>query len=156
MAGNKEKRGSYAFAWSRIEVAKKKGFYLEVVTLCESIISDRLLSYLQGVDSGCKADLRTPFAQLIKDWKKQTEGRVPGVPASDLIEDVDNWRTERNQVVHGLVKSRPGSKPVPFREFMAKAKATADTGVSLARAVYNWQRREKRLSDRIERRNAKE
>ena len=113
MAGNQEKRGSYAFAWSRIEVAKKKGFYLEVVTLCESIISDRLLAYLQGVDSGCKADLRTPFAQLIRDWKKQTEGRVSGVPASDLIEKVDNWRTERNQVVHGLVKSRREASRYP-------------------------------------------
>jgi hypothetical protein len=44
--GRIKKYLSYREAWSRIETAKDNGYYFEAVTLEESIICDRLISYL--------------------------------------------------------------------------------------------------------------
>ncbi len=46
--GNVPKADSYREAWARIELAQKDGFYIEVASIVESILSDRLLSYLHG------------------------------------------------------------------------------------------------------------
>lgn len=45
-AGDRAKYLSYAEAWARIRLASRQGFFLEAVTVEESIISDRLTSYL--------------------------------------------------------------------------------------------------------------
>ena len=44
--GNAAEYFSYAEAWVRIREARGSGFHLEAVTLQESIIADRLLSFL--------------------------------------------------------------------------------------------------------------
>ena len=44
--GNGPKYFSYREAWGRINKAQAYGFYLEAVTLHESIIADRLISFL--------------------------------------------------------------------------------------------------------------
>jgi hypothetical protein len=49
ITGNVVKYLSYREAWTRIKQAQEQGFYLEAVTLEESIITDRLISYLVGV-----------------------------------------------------------------------------------------------------------
>ncbi len=69
MKANTAKYLSYAEAWRRIKSANEREFYFEVVTLCESIISDRLLSYLLGVDPRRPIQLKTPFAVLIAQWR---------------------------------------------------------------------------------------
>ncbi len=45
--GNVAKYLSYREAWARIKLARRQGFFLEAVTIDESIISDRLLSFLE-------------------------------------------------------------------------------------------------------------
>ena len=40
----KQKSGRYAFAHTRIQEAMKAGFYLEAITITESMITDRLLA----------------------------------------------------------------------------------------------------------------
>jgi hypothetical protein len=44
---NTQKGDSFTYAFKRISEAKEKGFYLESVTLAESIISDRLYSFVK-------------------------------------------------------------------------------------------------------------
>ena len=46
--GNIEKFNSYAEGFARINEANEKGFYLEAITIEESIIVDRLLSHLHS------------------------------------------------------------------------------------------------------------
>lgn len=48
MTRNDLKYLSYKEAWSRITKGLENGSYLEVVTICESIIADRLWSYVSG------------------------------------------------------------------------------------------------------------
>ena len=42
--GNVRKANSYREAWARIKLARRQGFFLEAVTIEESIIFDRLLA----------------------------------------------------------------------------------------------------------------
>lgn len=154
MSDNQAKRVRYATAWKRIETAKAKGFYLEAVTLCESIMSDRLLSYVHKVNSASKANLQTPFAHLIEEWARPSgSGEPVASPGPDLVDRLHRWRKQRNEVVHGLVKSSIETGTV--RQFMAKAKETAEEGTLLARALENWQKREKRRLNRLAQSSAK-
>lgn len=46
--GNVAKAASYREAKARIKAAKEQHFYIEAIAIIESIISDRILSYLHG------------------------------------------------------------------------------------------------------------
>lgn len=142
--GNVTKNLSYREAWSRIKKAQEQGFYLEAVTLEESIITDRLISYLVGVGAINRAvELNNypGFAQLIQKWKIQNPNPINIQKYCDLQTAVDEWRRYRNQVVHGMVKSHPGTATDNVMDFLEKAKLTAEQGKMLARAVSYWVKR---------------
>jgi hypothetical protein len=149
MGANIAKGLSYAEAWRRINAAYDQGFYFEVVTLCESILSDRLLSYIIGVDPACRFNTKTPFGNLILKWKKLAKARnekLPefinlklGIPwSSELGDAVDTWRNQRNEVIHGLTKSTPGASTPPVESFITRVKNAAELGRLLARKVSRW------------------
>ena len=132
---------SYTEAWRRIKSAHCTGFYFEVVTICESIISDRLLSFVSAKSSS-NIDTRVSFADLTKRWRKLAAGPLPRHGDADLGTAIDLWREERNTIVHGLVKSSPGTPTAPVEEFVQRAKKAADDGVALAKAVQRWHRQQ--------------
>lgn len=138
MATNPNKGKSHQEAWRRIAIATTEGYYFEVVAICESIISDRLLSYVLGVDQTCKFKETTNFGSLIDKWRDLSSGILPPHGSVDLGEAVDTWRKERNSVIHGLAKSLPGTPTEPVPAFINKAKSTAEDGVKLAKAVKKW------------------
>jgi hypothetical protein len=133
---------SYKVAWARINQAQAAGFSFEVVTLCESIISDRLLSFVLGVAPSTKADTRTSFDSLIKLWGKHAPARPAAKDGSDLISAVDAWRVQRNAVVHGMAKSMPGSPTQAVSTFMQRAACAASEGIRLAKEVQSWHRKQ--------------
>jgi len=148
MTGNQAKYLSYAEAWRRINAAIAGQFYFEAVTLSESIISDRLLSYVSGVDPNSKLKTKTAFAQVIAEWRRLA-GTLPSDPNyGDLGAAVDAWRIERNKVVHGLVKSKPGTPTQNVSGFLNEAKKTADAGKRLARKVSDWHKSELRRANK--------
>lgn len=140
--GNAAKYLSYREAWARIKIANREGFYLEAITLQESIITDRLISYLTVV-----GEIQTPtevhkypsFGNLIQLWKKQNPIviEVEGQTIS-LQEAVEQWRILRNQAVHGMVKSHPGTPTASIEDFLAVAARAANEGTILAKAVSKW------------------
>lgn len=139
--GNAPKYLSYREAWSRIEKAQEQGFYLEAVTLQESIITDRLISYLVGVgaiERAVELHKYPSFGNLIKKWKIHNPNPINVQNYSDLQSAVDKWRLQRNKVVHGLVKSHPGTATDKVIDFLEEAKLTAERGKTLARAVSYW------------------
>ena len=140
--GNFEKHDAYREAWKRIKLATEKHFYLEAVTIAESVIADRLLSHLSGVgaktEKGHKFGLRTNFVEMTKVWMSLP----PPVEDESLPKDVDEWRIERNEVVHGIAKSNPGEPTKTVEVFLRKAQDSAIEGEKLARRVCNWHRRE--------------
>ena len=89
---NKIKYHSYKAAYSRMNLAMDKGFYLEAITIQESIISDRLLSFAvrssQLVVTKEKLHSIT-FSKLIKIAKVYFDNQK-------LVNDIENFRLKRN------------------------------------------------------------
>ena len=145
--GRIKKYLSYREAWSRIKAAKDNGYYFEAVTLEESIICDRLISYLISsgvIDRPVAGNNYPSFGRLIELWKQCTgmpisEGRV-----GNLQESVDEWRKLRNNVVHGMVKSYPDTEPDDITSFIEEAERVAEEGKKLARAVSEWRKKVKK------------
>ena len=141
-AGNVKKYLSYREAWARIKESQQQEFYLEAVTLTESIISDRLTSYLTGaklIKSNPKPGKNLSFSDLIKRWKKKGASSVAdSSELSNLQNAVDSWRLSRNEIVHRMVRSHPDLQIDDVESFLEKAKDAAATGEKLARAVDKW------------------
>ena len=143
---NKPKYLSYTKAWDLINAALKEGFYLEAVTIEESIISDRILSYIAALAPSPKLGPRSNFGDLISKWRKLAGASLIIADGSDLGVEVDAWRDQRNRVIHGLVKSSPGTPPEDVGSFMERSREAAEKGKILARAVQNWHQRKLRAS----------
>ena len=140
--GNVEKYISYSEAWARINEALEEGFYLEAVTIEESIISDRLISYLVGVGAiERENEVRNypSFYRLIERWREAAPQPVSPEGSSDLTDEVDKWRKQRNYLIHSMVASQPGTPTDRVEDFLEVGKEAAERGEELARAVSKWQ-----------------
>jgi hypothetical protein len=140
--GSVEKYLSYREAWARIKEAIKAGFYLEAVTLEESIISDRRISHLVGIGAIKRQEKLHQYpglGGLISKWKQQ-ETILDWTPADScsLQTAVDDWRNRRNAVVHGMVKSHPGTPTEDIADFLELSREAVRCGEKLARAVCRW------------------
>jgi hypothetical protein len=144
---NITKYESYKYAFEQLQVAFESEFFLEAVVIAESIISDRLLSYLtqrtQGTDTARKRSVKyINFGDLIRDWRKLDQ-KVSYKDWDDLIQAVDHWRGDRNECAHSLVKSNPGDPTKPVEEFRLKARECALQGKQLARGLCSWTQSQK-------------
>ncbi len=145
--GNFLKYLSYREAWARIRQAQQQKFFLEAVTLEESIMTDRLICYLviTGAIEPAKELHQYPsFGQLITIWRQVHPQlisiRVKSTDFNNLQQSVNDWRKRRNLVVHGMVKSHPGTATAYIMDFLEEAKLAAKEGELLARAVSHWVR----------------
>jgi hypothetical protein len=154
--GNAGKFLNYTEAWARIRLAIKQGFFLEAVAIQESIISDRLISYLV---KSCGQDPSHKGLRKLNDtlgmWGRAAKGRAVDEPdrlreLEELQDRLDRWRDERNEVIHGLVGGRSIDVSEGVEDFLGRAKHAAQEGEILARLVNSWVRRERtRLSSPI-------
>ncbi len=148
--GNSEKYESYREAWARIKQAKDNDFFLEAITIQESIISDRLISFLSRPDASDDfAEAREggrfiSFSNLIKHWRSEFPTGIESGKYSNLINAVDKWRKARNAAIHTIVKSDPGEPTKQIDSFLQEAKKVAEDGEKLAKEVCAWRQREKR------------
>jgi hypothetical protein len=99
----KHRRKIYKSAFKQIKLANEAGFYLEAITLIESLITDRLesrLSYLDGKDFSFKN-----ISKLIeKSIKLETDSEL-----INLIEiDLRKWAGDRNKSLHEMAKIAEG------------------------------------------------
>lgn len=133
--GEKQKR--YREAYTRINSSISSNHFFEAITIEESIISDRLASFLVATDSLAPDYIHNQsFANLIMLWCLATKN--PGSiweNCDALINKVDAWRKERNKYVHGLVK---------FPNHQANIPTTSDfiNGANLAKEVSDWRKRQ--------------
>ena len=135
-AKNITKGASFTYAFRRINESIKQEFYLEAVTLAESIISDRLLSHVKSRD--VRVNKNTSLKQLI-DKAKKLNATVDSINSEfDLLLLLDEWRINRNKCVHSVAKSEPGEPTITIDEFHNLAKISASKGKDLARRVCIW------------------
>jgi hypothetical protein len=151
LKGNAAKHLSYREAWARIGAAQGHGFYLEAVTLVESMITDRLISYLVGIGVLARLnelDQYPPLGRLIQTWKTYCPSPIVTSHVTDLQTAIDTWRETRNKIVHSMVKSHPGEATDRVDDFLSAAKTAAAQGVILARALTDWIRKSRRAVER--------
>lgn len=141
MAGNTAKHLSYSEAWRRIDRAISERFYFEAVSLQESIIADRLLSFVKGREPESRVNVRTNFGELIRHWRRLAHDLPLDSLGKDLGSRVEVWRSRRNEVVHGLVKSEPGQPTAAVGTFIERCRETAVDGRALGREVQRWHQR---------------
>ncbi len=146
---NTAKYQSYKVAWDRIAAAIEQGFFLEAVAIQESIIFDRLRSFVSFVDSAEIPD-KTPLSVLLNRWEANLNlsSKRNGLWDNDpeLISRLRAWGDSRNKVVHTIVRSMPGQPTRDVGEFLLHAEQTAVEGARLAREVSDWFRKQKSKS----------
>ena len=146
--GNIELAKRYEEAWRRINSALEHHYHFEAIAIEESILSNRITSFLYGVGAVRKDEINESkkflsFNTLIERWTKQCKKKGYWDNPADLISSVGVWRLSRNAAIHALTKSFPGEAPlVSLRDFLEEAKRTAKEGAKLARQVGNWHRRQ--------------
>jgi len=148
----------YSYAFKRITESIGREFYLEAIAIEESIVSDRLDSFL----------LKNNYASLgqLSHKEKANKGqkvyktlankielcrlRVKKDSAKwdefeDLSIKLQKWREGRNQTLHGMVsvtveKGRKGGKGTNSKlgKVISKAKEIATDGEELAHSINNW------------------
>jgi hypothetical protein len=152
---NRLKGASFTYAFERIRESINAGFSLEAVTLAESIISDRLLSYVQHHESLPEnqdklpkkhkpATEKTGLHDLIQRIKKMNEHPISIKDEKDLLEAIDKWRVERNKCVHAAAKSQPGTPTLPLDQFLTQSEKSANRGSDLARLVCDWDKKNRK------------
>jgi hypothetical protein len=122
---------------------------LEAITIQESIISDRLISFLSRPKasrplSKKKNEQFPSLNQLIRQWRLEFPNALQSGSYLDLIEAVDKWRRIRNEAIHAIVKSDPGESTQPIDLFLQKAQEAAEEGERLTREVCKWCKKEKK------------
>ena len=140
--GNKHRYFSYREAWARISSANRQGFYLESVTIVESILSDRIRSYMQAQHIFLDESRFISLSKRVGEWRKIEKNNISFKDFDCLISAVTEWVNRRNIVVHAIVSQRIAERE-SIDDFLSFSKTTAQDGAKLARAVSAWTRTKK-------------
>jgi len=132
----------YRRAWDQIGAASRSGFYLEAITLIESLIADRLesrASYLTGKDKGFQN--LGPLLSLVR-----AEDRDPAF--LEAYKAIDEWRDRRNRAMHEVVKFEDGVS-VTWDEKVKPLPHIVRQGRDALKAYDTLDKRDRRLAGRI-------
>jgi hypothetical protein len=117
-------------------------FYLEAITIQESIITDRLLNFVirNNIKNISEKEVHKPVAYL----NKLIEHCKPYYDDENLYNELNEFRFSRNNCIHAMVKSYPGNPTPKVSEFQKLAKETSINGKILTRRVDAWHTRMKK------------
>lgn len=123
---------SYSLAGKRSKSAIDSHFYLEAIALQESVISNLFNRYLRSKNIklnnvGLKGLISKVEKQLVK------ESRDLG-----LLKEVDDWRKQRDIVIHGFVEKTSSDIEKALNEFIDESSTAAMMGQYLITNVIEW------------------
>ncbi|QOJ27640.1 MAG: hypothetical protein HRU80_01665 [Ignavibacteriales bacterium] len=125
----------YANAHFRIKESIEKGFYLEAIALCESIICDRLEARIAWISPQKKTIFNNIGNNL--DF---LEPREPDTLLNDTYLEIRKWAKDRNKTLHEMVKL----ELINYEDWNKKydeAKKTAIQGLRIAKKISNHVKR---------------
>lgn len=95
----------YTGVFDQITKAEEQGFYLEAITLYESLITDRLESALSMVTG-----FEYPFKNL-GPLITEVRSKMPNSELRTLVDNrLDQWRMNRNESQHQMAKLAEGQE----------------------------------------------
>lgn len=144
---NKLRGELYSTAFSHIKDAYDKGFYIECISIIDSMITDRLENYCQFLSYD---DDKQFFANSVFDAIRNlgTLTKEKGVRDDGfyIIKDkIEKWSAKRNRAIHGFVIVREASKGDDSNKRKQMAKDAADEGLILVREVMSYTKKRVRL-----------
>lgn len=142
MDKNMPKYFTYRFAIDQINKAIDAGFFLEAITIEESIIVDRLYRFCK--DNGLTKSASLATLGTVETFLKKLPADIQQIEQIDFLEELDSFRQKRNTCLHQIAKSDPGETTMPFDEFIDLAGSTAIEGRALMKKISNWAKRYKR------------
>ena len=125
----KKRQATYKAVISRYNDVIEAGFYLEAITLMESLISDRIESYFIWETAMQKKYSFKQLGWLISQLDTNKDSRLPKT-------ELEQWWKLRNETLHELAKINENDD-LDFNEKYAKAKLCAEKGKPLFRKVDN-------------------
>ena len=134
----KHRHNIYAEVMSKVNEATKGGFYLEAITLLESIIADRLES-LCNQKSQSNNNAFECLGQLIKTARQYPLSET----WFDVLNELEEWREQRNDALHQMAKIEEGDFS-SFEERYETYKLSAINGKKLFRKIDNEIRKYRR------------
>ena len=110
----------------RYKDAMDKAFYLEAITLMESLISDRLESYMSRNIADNDYSFST-LERLIRGLRRIETTSMP-------VDSIEAWKQQRNILLHEMAKIEEGNYE-PFDVKYKRAKQCAEDGLELFRVI---------------------
>ncbi|MGL5001347.1 MAG: hypothetical protein ACRDAM_00225 [Casimicrobium sp.] len=110
----------YKSAYSRVNEAIAEGYFLEAITIIESLIADRLESRL-GFTSKKPEGFLT-LGKLKARLAKETDATLKGIVDDELME----WTKRRNDALHGMAKLEHGVIEDWASRYLRQKKVAAD------------------------------
>lgn len=124
----------YRTANEQFKAAFEAGFYIECVSICESIISDRIEARLQFLRRGTeKPSHIDSLGRLLK--------QVEDIEPEDQIElrtayaSIREWGNARNETIHQFVKVTDQNRLANAKDRTRKAKTAARDGKALMKLI---------------------
>jgi len=137
VVSGKQRAEIYRHGIGRVERALREGFWLEAITLQESLISDRLEYLLHHVTGRHK---HTTLAELLTRVERDVP---PDLIDVDLMTRVDDWRKQRNAALHMMMKFSLVQN-TSWLERLGRCREAAWEGRAVMRQVDAWVRKTKR------------
>lgn len=120
-------------ALERIKNAVDQGFYLEAVSLEETVISACLYDYAKAKIDGFE---ETSLFKILRIYKEKL------FPLRELdgsfFSSLDRWRKERNTAIHGFVEFRMKFPQNSSHDFDESSKSSAIEGYELTKRLLLW------------------
>jgi hypothetical protein len=135
MAKNMAKYNSYRWAMEQVNKGIAEGFFLEAITIEESILTDRLLLFYRQKGHNQKESYLTLGRILAFLKQNETLCKDNGI---DFVDDLDQFWKNRNTCLHQIAKSEPGTATLDIEELTRLASTTAINGKLLVKEVGGW------------------
>lgn len=124
----------YRSANEQFKAAFEAGFYIECVSICESIISDRIEARLQflrrGTDKPSHIDSLGRLLKQVTDIEPEDQFELRAAYAS-----IREWGNARNETIHQFVKVTDQNHLANAKDRTVKAKTAARDGKALMKLI---------------------
>ena len=137
---NNIRRELYTKGFKQINNAYKNGFFIEAITIIDSMITDRLEAYVQFLLYGeDKQFVAESLFNALKSFGSVTkEKNVRDEDFKQIYNKIEGWVPKRNNAVHNFVIIRQDSLDDSADVRLQKLKDTADEGLLLVREVMSY------------------
>lgn len=129
----------------QINAAIEAGFFLEAITIEESIITDRLYRFCKnhGYKKSFNDSTLGQELGFIRDKKLDQLEDLP----FQYLDESKQFKDNRNFCLHQIAKSEPGTPTQDYADFMSLAEKTIKEGKKLANKVSKWAAKYKKITE---------